>query len=285
MPSHPSNGSSVGNHVFEKDATAVADFHLLHSSTNGHHDKDSNDMNDTTDLTSTDESARNDGANPKPVSKPTSTKRTTTYRSVIVNHLCRIVGLDIPFILILGIYLSMTHLHWLSYNYLVPLNSLQYFDTHERDITYYHRICTVHDQTTNDTEDLIVDLSDDTTTEDRDTKINHAVQKMLRHGVTILPNLISETTATALRDYILQQNQINDHLIYVIENEFRWSFPIQVDQDPIISQALQEILLNHNPNLISYLEAVMGPNPAVIEFTAITQAYGAKEQFWHQDGT
>ena len=213
------------------------------------------------------------------------------------HHLFRFVCFDIPFIIVFAIYLSIHHLHWLSYNYLVPLNTLQYFDTHERDITYYHRICTVEDQTTNDTQDLFVDIrssssssnssnySNNDTRKNTKAKIDIAVHQMLRHGVTIIPNLISESTATKLRHYILEQNKISDHLIFVIENQFRWSFPIQVDQDPIIIQALQEILgPKHNPNLLPYLEAIMGTNPAVIEFTAITQAYGAKEQFWHQDG-
>jgi hypothetical protein len=287
MSSIPSNGTSnpLGN-LREKD---LADRHNT-SSTNGHNDDEDDDVSELNVKTSkssskiTNETSCHDAAvlmkHPHRISKP------TTYQ-IIRNNLFRMVCLDIPFIIILGIYLSIVHLHWLSYNYLLPLNTLQYFDTHERDITYYHRICTRDDQTTHDAEDLLVDIrcsssSNDTT--NIDTKIDVAVQKMLRHGVTILPNLISESTATALRDYILEQNKINDHLIFVIENQFRWSFPIQVDQDPIISRALQEILVQNNPNLIPYLEAVMGTNPAIIEFTAITQAYGAKEQFWHQDG-
>lgn len=212
--------------------------------------------------------------------------KTRQAGSNMICRILRIVCLDFPFIIVLTIYLSIHHLHWLSYNYLVPLNHLQYFDTHERDISYYHRVCTKDDQTTHDAADLLVDIRNDVNTNSTTgstRKIDVAVQQMLRHGVTIIPDLISESTAVPLRDYILEQNKINEHLIYVIENQFRWSFPIQVDQDPIIARALQEIL--NNDDLIDYLEAVMGPNPAIIEFTAITQAYGAKEQFWHQDGT
>ena len=225
--------------------------------------------------------ARSDVSSTASLNSHAGTSKTMKYR----NHFLRIICFDVPFAIIFAIYLSIVYLDWLSYNYLVPLNTLQYFDTHERDITYYHRICTKDDQTTFDTEDLLVDISSSSNdTTDIHTKIDNAVQKMLRHGVTILPNLISESTAAELRDYILEQNKINDHLIFVLENQFRWSFPIQVDQDPIIAQALQEILVKNNPNLIAFLEAVMGTNPAIIEFTAITQAYGAKEQFWHQDG-
>ena len=268
----------------EKDASGCH----LHSSTNGHNDILNEKNSKYTSTTTIGNLCHENSDIAVLIKYPNhqSLKPPTTYR-IIRNNLFRIVCLDIPFIIIVGTYLSIGHLHWLSYNYLVPLNSLQYFDTQERDITYYHRICTKDDQSTNDAEDLLVDISDSNRNNDTrkmKTKIDIAVHKMLRHGVTMIPNLISESTATELRDYILEQNKINDHLIYVIENEFRWSFPIQVDQDPIISRALQEILVHNNPNLIPYLEAIMGTNPAIIEFTAITQAFGAKEQYWHQDG-
>jgi predicted nucleic-acid-binding protein len=99
--------------------------------------------------------------------------------------------------------------------------------------------------------------------------------------------LISESTATALRDYIIQQNTniYRDDIIEVIENDFRYSFGIRVDEHPIIATALEEILLRRNPTLVSYLEAIMGPDPAVTEFTAISQEYGAVDQRWHHDGT
>jgi hypothetical protein len=206
----------------------------------------------------------------------------------IIRSMLRIILMDIPLLLVLSLYVSILYLEWLSNNYLLPLNKLQIFDNPERDITYYHRVCTSNDQTTNDTIDLLVDITDTggttatTTDTDKDDIIDIAVEKMLKHGVTIIPNLLSEQTANTLREYILEENKKDEHLIFVIENKFRWSFPIQVDQHPIINIALQEIL--YQPNLRQYIEAVMGYDPAVIEFTAITQAYGAKDQFWHQDG-
>jgi hypothetical protein len=105
---------------------------------------------------------------------------------------------------------------------------------------------------------------------------------MLRHGTTLLPGLLRPETAEPLRNFILHENQINQELFYVIENKNRWSFPIRVDQDPAVTTALEELL--RNEHLVTLLEALMGPDPAVIEFTAITAAEGATEQFWHQDG-
>jgi hypothetical protein len=198
----------------------------------------------------------------------------------------RIILMDIPLFIVLCLYVSILYLEWLSINYLIPMNSLQVFDNPEQAITYYHRVCTGADQTTNDTIDLLVDITstnpNSNSTTKHDEMIDIAVHKMLKHGVTMIPNLISETTANSLREFILEENKKKKHLIPVIENKFRWSFPIHVDQHPIINIALQEIL--YQPNLVQYMEAVMGPDPAVIEFTAITQAYGAKDQYWHQDG-
>lgn len=201
--------------------------------------------------------------------------------SSVMGITLRIIVLDLPLFLICILYCTILYIDWISTNYLVPQSILQQFHTLPQDVTYYHRICTVADQTAHNSTELIVDIgptNDSTTTT---TKIQKAVHKMLVHGATIIPNLISVETATQLREYILQENLKEDHLIYVIENKHRWSFPIQVDQHPIISTALQEIL--HQPNLQEYIEAVMGTDPAVIEFTAITQAYGAADQFWHQD--
>jgi hypothetical protein len=113
---------------------------------------------------------------------------------------------------------------------------------------------------------------------------NEAVDIMLRHGVALLPNLLQPDTATALRDYILMENKRTSQLINVIENEHRWSFPLQIDRrNPAVLNAVTQVL-NHGP-LVDLLQALAGTDPAVIEFTAITAAYGAKSQSWHQDGT
>jgi hypothetical protein len=203
-----------------------------------------------------------------------------------VSCLCRTVCLDLPLLFILCIYAIIVHTEWIGDKYLIPLIHLQKFDNPEQSLTYYHRACTLDDQTTYDTTDLLVDITNASiNNEANSSKIDKAVEKMLYHGVTIIPNLISEPTATKLRDYIIEQNtnQNRKDFIEVIENDFRYSFGIHVDEHPIIAVALEEILL-HNPALVTYLEAIMGSDPAVVEFTAISQVYGATDQYWHQDG-
>ncbi len=215
----------------------------------------------------------------------------------ILRHSCRVVCCDVPLLLVLSVYAIIIHTQWVGRNYIVPLIDLQQFDHPEQSLTYYHRVCTEKDQTTDDTADLLVDITtnvhhqnntDNTTivVMSHQSKIDRAVEAMYYHGLTIVPNLISVPTATKLRDYIIEQNTNTKRrdFIAVIESDFRYSFGIQVDEHPIIATALEEIL-DRNPDLVTYLEAIMGSDPAVTEFTAISQIYGAVDQHWHEDGT
>ena len=218
----------------------------------------------------------------------------------ILGHSCRVVCFDLPLLLVLSVYAIIVHTEWVGRNYIVPLIELQQFDHPEQSLTYYHRVCSENDQTTDTTADLLVDITttnvhhhnnytDNTATTrvmSHQSKIDLAIQAMYYHGITIIPNLISVPTATKLRDYIMEQNTNTKRpdFIDVIGNDFRYSFGIQVDEHPIIADALEEIL-DRNPDLVTYLEAVMGSDPAVTEFTAISQIYGAVDQRWHEDGT
>lgn len=176
-----------------------------------------------------------------------------------------------------GLVTSLFYLEYFGTVYLIPLMSLMHFTETgqgEQGLTYYHRACSVEDMSTENSNDFIVT---------KDMPTDEALQLMLKHGATLLPGLLKQETADPLREFILKENERNQDLIYVIENENRWSFPIQVDQDPSVTAALEELL--SNDHLVRLLEAICGPDPAVIEFTAITAAKGATQQYWHQDGT
>ena len=237
---------------------------------------DTNDIGDTSTVT-----ASNLCQNHK------SSNRLLQWSRKFILCFCRISCLDLPLFLALSLYAIILHAEWIGDKYLIPLIQLQKFDYPEQALTYYHRVCTENDQTTYDVADLLVDITNtnSSTNDANHEKIDKAVEKMLFHGVTIIPNLISEPTATKLRDYIMEQNtnEHRDDIIGVIENDFRYSFGIRVDEHPIIAVALEEILFK-NPALVAYLEAMMGSDPAVTEFTAISQDYGAVDQNWHEDG-
>jgi hypothetical protein len=207
-------------------------------------------------------------------------------RALLSSRRCRTLGnvsgiflrclfLDVP-LLTLFLLLTISVLVEKAKNdYLLPQLKLVKWteERAEQEITYFRRKCTANDVSTLNSEDLYMDPNKDT--------VEMAVEKMNRHGASIYPNLLSPETAARVRDFILQENVKNQDLIYVIENKNRWSFGIEVDQHPSIAKALSEIL-SHD-FLVKALEALVGENPAVIEFTGITSAYGAAEQAMHQD--
>jgi hypothetical protein len=177
-----------------------------------------------------------------------------------------------------GLLFGSYYLEYFANLFWLPQLDLMHFSERgkgERGLTYYHRVCGAHDMSTTDPTDFTVN-------NDNVTSTDEAVHLMLRHGTTLWPGLLSPATAGPLRDFILRENQVNRELIHVIENKHRWSFPIQVDQDPSVTAALTELLSNEH--LVRLLEALCGPDPAIIEFTAITAAEGAAQQYWHQDG-
>ncbi|GAX10719.1 hypothetical protein FisN_14Lh235 [Fistulifera solaris] len=208
--------------------------------------------------------------------QPSSSRRTVSWKLLYwIGFMLRFVFLDVSIALVFALSLMTIYLGRFTDEYLIPAGKLMTWNSQRaaRELTYFHRYCDEEDQSTHYAADLLVDS--DMTAED-------ATQVMLTHGAAMFPNILSEETATELRDFILEQNKKNEDMIYVIENTNRWSFYLTVDQHPSVSKALHE-LLNTNPLLIQSLEKIAGHNPAVIELTTITSAYGAVDQHWHQD--
>lgn len=211
-------------------------------------------------------------------SMPNSKKNTGSRRRTLGNVsgiFLRCLFMDVP-LLTLFLLLTISVLVEKAKNdYLLPQLKLVKWteERAEQEITYFRRKCTPNDVSTLNAEDLYMDPNMDT--------VEMAVEKMNRHGASIYPNVLSPETAAQVREFILQENLKNQDMIYVIENKNRWSFGIEVDQHPSIAKALSEIL--SQDFLVKAIEALVGENPAVIEFTGITSAYGAAEQAMHQD--
>lgn len=190
--------------------------------------------------------------------------------------LLRTSVMELPLLILFAGWVATHVLERFTYDYLLPLQDLQEFKDYTRratELTYYHRVCDERDVSANDTAELIVNY-DTMTPED-------AMHHQLKHGVQVYPNLLSQETATQVRNWILAQNEKNEDMIPVIENQNRWSFGVRVDQHPSVEKALGEVL--SNPFLVQAMEHIMGPDPAVIEFTGITSAYGAAIQRYHAD--
>lgn len=226
---------------------------------------------------------------PQPVASSSNGDKLTTTSSMVNNNLGfllrTVYGLVLP--LVFALVLASRGLQEFSLTYLLPQLELMLFaddvEGANGGLTYYHRVCTEADQTTHAVDDLLVTIHENTTRDSNINKWTNGLEIMQRHGAAVIPDLLSESTATQLREFILAENQVAEDLIYVIENKHRWSFPIQVDQHPTVTAALEEMLAK--PYLVELLEDLCGTDPAVIEFTAITAAEGAAVQYWHQDGT
>ena len=193
----------------------------------------------------------------------------------ILGRIVRICLVDTPLALFFLIYLSVLWTDYVQTNYLSrQVESLRWNDERRfRETTYYNRICDASDMSASKPADLF--LSPNATTED-------AYQHQLKHGMTVFPSVLSDQSATELRDFISARNYnlSVEESIFVIENTNRYSFGLGTEE-PTVAKAVKEIA-NH-PRLGPAIERILGADPALIEMTAITSSYGAVDQYWHDD--
>ena len=205
------------------------------------------------------------------VSSPSSRSKNRGGLAIV---LLRSLLLDFPLMFLFGVYLSSELLLHCQTHYFFPQIKLMEW-TEERknsiELTYYERHCTTNDVSANQTEALLLP---------HDISPIDAAHHMIEHGVQIYPNILTASTANAVRTFILERNP-KEEGFFVIANKGRFSFGVDVHSDPSIVQALSEIA-NH-ASLVPALEQIIGPDPAIIEFTAITSVFGAEAQHFHQD--
>ena len=115
-----------------------------------------------------------------------------------------------------------------------------------------------------------------------DATIEDAYQHQLKHGFTVFRSVLRPETAHNLRQYVSAKNYnlTEQESIYVIENTNRYSFGLGTDE-PVVAAAMKEVTTH--PLLQGAVEKILGPDPALIEMTAITASYGAVHQWWHDD--
>lgn len=180
----------------------------------------------------------------------------------------RTLLLDMPLCILLLIFAVTQWYGHVEQNYLIPQYEALKFrrQRYLLDNTYYTRVCDESDMSTKSPEPLWLSPSDNI--------YNH----QLRHGFTILPQVIPPAQATALREHILARNAAltPEESIYVIKGEHRYSFGLD-PSIPVVGTALASL------NLQSYLTPIIGPDAAIIELTAITSTFGAEAQWWHDD--
>jgi hypothetical protein len=189
----------------------------------------------------------------------------------------RCIFLDLPLVTTCLFLVASYCAQSIYHTYYVPILDSVVWDDERREIesTNYMRSCDINDISTLNPDDFIVDP--------HSTTPDEAVEMTNKHGMTIFPNLLKPETAAAMREYVLRKNYslTEDEAIWLISNKQRWSFPIGADCDPSVPPVLQEIATDES--FVNTINKLMGDDPAMVEFTAITSAYGAGDQHWHAD--
>mmetsp|Transcript_20978 Transcript_20978/g.34670 ORF Transcript_20978/g.34670 Transcript_20978/m.34670 type:complete len:986 (-) Transcript_20978:819-3776(-) len=204
-------------------------------------------------------------------------KKRGTFGKVfcVFGYILRTLILDFPLALFIAAYFAAVWTHRLHDWYLRPQLEALYWDSERmyQEETYYKRYCEAEDQSTRKGSDLFLPINATT---------QEAYDHQLIHGLTVFPSVLSDKTATELRDFVISQNfkLPEDESIFVIANKHRYSFGLGTEE-PTVATAMEE--LASNERLKPALEKIMGPNPALIEMTCITSTPGAKDQYWHDD--
>jgi len=214
----------------------------------------------------------NDNSSPSPHSD-SSKKGTRMLRPFLV--LLRSLVLDFPMAFLFASYLFLMWVRRVDELYMKPaMDAVLWSDEcAEQEITYYHRECDARDVTTRNANDLLVPTN---------ATIQQAYDHQLFHGFSIFQNVLTGNVMRDLRTYVDSRNRklSEEESIFVIENQNRFSFGLGTEE-PCVVEAIEQLATH--PQLASTLEKVLGPDPALIEMTAITSSYGAVPQYWHDD--
>jgi Phytanoyl-CoA dioxygenase (PhyH) len=207
-----------------------------------------------------------DSTNPSPDQK-------STFRPLI--FVARSILLDLPMVLLFVTYLGLLWVHRVDQRYIKPSMDAAFWtvDRAEKEITYYERECDAQDVTTRNPDDILIP---------KNASVQEAYEHQLLHGFSIFQEILTEDVMHDLRSYVISRNRklTEEESIFVIENTNRYSFGLGTEV-PCVARAVEQ-LANHE-RLAPALEKILGPNPALIEMTAITASYGAISQHWHDD--
>ena len=142
------------------------------------------------------------------------------------------------------------------------------------EYTYYKRECLREDMTAFDASGIAIRAN---------STAAQSTEQMMRHGMGLIGSVLTPDTTAELREFVMKRNaELTPAEAIPLDGEDnRWSFAIGATEDPIVPTALREVATH--PIVRPTLEGLLGPDPAVVEMTAITSAYGAENQGWHAD--
>jgi hypothetical protein len=192
----------------------------------------------------------------------------------------RLVVLDLPVWLL---FVALVASHLAQQLYVGPLSTWMeslrlegstdqfgFYPELDTDVTYYNRQCTADDISTIDSNDLIIP---------QDATREQAADQMMTHGAVLIPDILTQTTATQLRDYLETRHQMQDQLPW--HEKFwaeigRLSLGLGAGDHPIVAQALQEV--GNHPVVKRTVEGILGKDPAIVEISTLTTMHGAQPQ-------
>lgn len=120
---------------------------------------------------------------------------------------------------------------------------------------------------------------------DSETARRKSLSSMMKHGAVMIQQILTETTVDALREYLLQKNDLiqGTSAEYALsQGHNRISYGIEATEHDSVVRALKEI--HDHPIFSSTIKNLVGDdNPALSEITAITVWAGAADQGWHPD--
>jgi hypothetical protein len=206
----------------------------------------------------------------------------TTNDSLAFEFFClnwiRILCMDLPLAILLGC-LAFSHGVQFFYDvYYEPyMKSVEYDATRDRsEYTYYHRVCTEKDFSAKSLGEMLIHPN-----------ATDGTELVIRHGNVMIPRVVSPEHANEMRKVVLERNakisETDVDYIWLISGENRWSYKLDIDSHPSIEKVMHDIA--GNKQLTKTLEDILGPDPALVELTAITSAYGAGDQHFHKDNT
>ena len=201
----------------------------------------------------------------------------------VLGRSLRWILLDLPVAVLFGVLLLTLLLRYSYLTYVTPIVQSykrgefrdNFYEDYDNEFTYYNRHCGPSDISTSSANDLLIHP---------EYTADEAADVMLQHGAVAIQNILTNETATELRQYLATKHHHKKELGY---NEVFWqeqnrlSLGLGTKDHPIIAKALQEV--GSHAVLKRTLEGILGPDPAIVEISTLTSLNGAENQGIHTD--
>jgi hypothetical protein len=176
--------------------------------------------------------------------------------------------IDIPLALLFGLLLTTLIVQHAYLGYITTIidsyrrgnrDDEGFYTDFDFEHTYYNRQCGPEDISTTDANDLLIhdDFSGD-----------EASHVMMTHGAVMFKNVLTNETASELRNYLESRHDIQDQLPWhekFYEEIGRLALGLGANDHPVIAEALRQVATH--AVVKRSVEAIVGPDPAIVEIS------------------